>query len=153
MLKSYCTQNNNDCATCSLVNYGLDCANNPLPQVIQLQTEYYDRVKALTNISRFHRTFETIWDGIPEILKEQLSPDQLSLVVDTKAQSFADGKASAGAEMIDSNCVWINGLNRAIEWTEEGAEYQQPETTVEGNTQITRQVKIKDGVLVPRFAD
>jgi hypothetical protein len=25
---SYCTQNNGDCSTCSLVNYGLDCMNN-----------------------------------------------------------------------------------------------------------------------------
>lgn len=25
---SYCTQNNWDCETCALVNYGLDCHNN-----------------------------------------------------------------------------------------------------------------------------
>jgi hypothetical protein len=28
--KSYCTQNNGDCSTCSLVNYGRDCNNNPV---------------------------------------------------------------------------------------------------------------------------
>lgn len=28
-MKDYCTQNNGDCATCSLVNYGRDCQNNP----------------------------------------------------------------------------------------------------------------------------
>lgn len=28
--KDYCTQNNNDCNTCSLVNYGYDCKNNKL---------------------------------------------------------------------------------------------------------------------------
>ena len=29
MLKpDYCTQNNGDCSTCSLVNYGRDCRNN-----------------------------------------------------------------------------------------------------------------------------
>jgi len=28
--KEYCTQNNQDCTTCSLVNYGLDCHNNRL---------------------------------------------------------------------------------------------------------------------------
>lgn len=27
---SYCTQNDNECPTCSLVNYGRDCLNNPL---------------------------------------------------------------------------------------------------------------------------
>lgn len=30
--KPYCTQNNSDCPTCSLVNYGLDCQNNPIGQ-------------------------------------------------------------------------------------------------------------------------
>jgi hypothetical protein len=29
-MKKYCTQNNGDCLTCSLVNYGRDCKNNPL---------------------------------------------------------------------------------------------------------------------------
>jgi len=27
MAKEYCTQNDGDCETCSLVNYGRDCAN------------------------------------------------------------------------------------------------------------------------------
>ena len=26
----YCTQNNHDCGSCSLVNYGRDCSNNPI---------------------------------------------------------------------------------------------------------------------------
>jgi len=30
MKKDYCTQNEGDCQTCSLVNYGRDCQNNPL---------------------------------------------------------------------------------------------------------------------------
>ncbi len=28
----YCSQNDQDCSTCSLVNYGRDCHNNPLSQ-------------------------------------------------------------------------------------------------------------------------
>ena len=31
MKKSYCTQNNGDCLTCSLNNYGRDCMNQPMP--------------------------------------------------------------------------------------------------------------------------
>ena len=27
---TYCTQNDGDCKTCSLVNYGRDCRNNPI---------------------------------------------------------------------------------------------------------------------------
>lgn len=30
MIKSYCTQNNGDCSTCSLVNYNRDCYNQPI---------------------------------------------------------------------------------------------------------------------------
>lgn len=29
-MKSYCTQNEGDCTTCSLVNYNRDCHNNPI---------------------------------------------------------------------------------------------------------------------------
>ncbi len=29
-MKEYCVQNNGDCSTCSLVNYGRDCINEPL---------------------------------------------------------------------------------------------------------------------------
>ena len=28
--RSYCTQNDGDCKTCSLVSYGRDCRNNPI---------------------------------------------------------------------------------------------------------------------------
>jgi hypothetical protein len=31
-MKPYCTQNNGDCSTCSLVNYGRDCQNNLVGQ-------------------------------------------------------------------------------------------------------------------------
>ena len=29
-MRNYCTQNDWDCETCSLVNYGKDCRNNPI---------------------------------------------------------------------------------------------------------------------------
>jgi hypothetical protein len=29
-IPDYCTQNGGDCLTCSLVNYGRDCMNNPV---------------------------------------------------------------------------------------------------------------------------
>jgi hypothetical protein len=31
---NYCTQNNRDCETCSLVNYRHDCQNNPIDNPI-----------------------------------------------------------------------------------------------------------------------
>jgi len=34
-MKTYCTQNDGNCSTCSLVNYGRDCRNNPVaPEII-----------------------------------------------------------------------------------------------------------------------
>ena len=32
-MEKYCSQNNGECETCSLVNYGLDCRNNPIAYV------------------------------------------------------------------------------------------------------------------------
>lgn len=32
MKKDYCTQNDGDCSSCSLVNYGRDCRNYPLTE-------------------------------------------------------------------------------------------------------------------------
>ena len=29
-MRKYCSQNHGECETCSLVNYGLDCHNNPV---------------------------------------------------------------------------------------------------------------------------
>jgi hypothetical protein len=29
-MKDYCTQNDGDCESCSLLNYGRDCQNNPI---------------------------------------------------------------------------------------------------------------------------
>jgi hypothetical protein len=31
-LKTYCTQNDGDCETCSLVNYGKDCKNKKIEE-------------------------------------------------------------------------------------------------------------------------
>jgi hypothetical protein len=50
MKKEYCTQNNGDCQTCSLVNYGRDCRNNPAdPQtsiLIRLPGSLKERLSA-----------------------------------------------------------------------------------------------------------
>lgn len=35
-MKEYCVQNDNRCESCSLVNYGLDCMNNPVNTDIEV---------------------------------------------------------------------------------------------------------------------
>lgn len=51
MIKSYCTQNNGDCETCSLVNYGRDCHNVSLKEPktklpYDIPVKYYEMLKA-----------------------------------------------------------------------------------------------------------
>ena len=36
-MKAYCTQNNGDCSTCSLVSYGRDCHNEPIGLYLQVK--------------------------------------------------------------------------------------------------------------------
>lgn len=38
-IPEYCTQNGGDCSTCSLVNYGRDCMNNPVQNEGEQQDE------------------------------------------------------------------------------------------------------------------
>ena len=40
-MKTYCTQNKGDCKTCSLVNYGRDCRNNPVEAGTPDDVMYY----------------------------------------------------------------------------------------------------------------
>lgn len=44
MKKAYCIQNDGDCGTCSLVNYGRDCQNNPITEYkyINEETKFWD---------------------------------------------------------------------------------------------------------------
>ena len=44
MEKDYCVQNDGDCQSCSLVNYGRDCRNNPVEEkIIEGQAEITGR--------------------------------------------------------------------------------------------------------------
>ena len=45
-MKKYCTQNNGDCQTCSLVNYGRDCRNNPVSETSAQRQDIIDNAIA-----------------------------------------------------------------------------------------------------------
>jgi hypothetical protein len=161
MKKSYCTQNNGDCYTCSLVNYGMDCANNPINTKPSRKGTKEDRAMAAYDGFKGQATMSHIRKLIGKELCDRLTGHELGLVMSAVNRAYHEGKASTGAEMIDSNCVYINSLDRAIEWEEVGAEYEQvPFREVvdcgkEGSkiSTGTRPVKVKDGELVPRFID
>lgn len=61
------------------------------------------------------RTVGCILRRIPDELKKQLTGKQLGMVMDAIDESYHDGQASAGAELIDDNSVYITKLNSIIE--------------------------------------
>lgn len=79
------------------------------------------------NIFKGQSTVSAIKEQLPEELIDKLNSKELALVLEAINKAYHHGRASTGAEMIDSNCVYINSINRMIEW------------------------KVKDGVLVPKF--
>lgn len=104
------------------------------------------------------QTVSDIKSRLSEELIKELTGKQLGAVMDAINKAYHDGRASTGAEMIDNNCVYINSINKMIEWNEEGAEYQQITETIPCTKEspsyiITKGIKIKDGILVPRFIE
>lgn len=156
MKKSYCTQNGGNCRTCSLTNYGLDCANIPVKGMAPVasmarQGTKMDRALAAYDGFAGAATINAVLSYIPEDLRNQLTGHQLGLVMSAVNRAYHAGRASTGAEMIDGNCVWINSLNRALEWTEEGAVYEPREEILSGGLKKHWREKVAEGVLVPRF--
>lgn len=96
-------------------------------------------------------TVGKVFRRIPEELIDGLTAKQIAMVAEVIAKAYADGKESAGAEMIDNNAVYINSLDRVIEWNEEGAQYERVQVKEPGCT-VTKSGKVKDGILVPRFS-
>lgn len=98
-----------------------------------------------------HHTMSHIGKLVGSELAQILTGKQLGMVMDAVNRAYQEGKASTGAEMIDCNAVYINNLDKVIEWNEIGAEYE-PVTTVENGLKVTRWVKIKEGELITQFA-
>lgn len=111
-MKDYCTQNNGDCGTCSLVNYGMDCRNVPLSaRALQPKTKI-TRAIAMYNGSKGTQTVQAVLEQIPGELKLTLTGKQLGLVMSVVNKAYHNGKASCGCEVIDGEMVWINKLSR-----------------------------------------
>lgn len=102
-------------------------------------------------------TLSAIKDQLPESLLETLTAKDIALVLETINKAYHAGRASTGAEMVDTNAVYINSLGKVIEWSEVGAEYKQvafEEVGVSGfKSTGTHPQKVKDGVLVPKFCE
>jgi hypothetical protein len=100
MRKSYCTQNNGTCSTCSLVNYGMDCSNNPIGNNHPRGTRSSRMMAAYTG----HHgpvTVEAVLAQIPVELGQKLTGRQLGLVMSAINAAYHNGRASTGAELLE----------------------------------------------------
>lgn len=97
-------------------------------------------------------TINAITERVPDELIEHLNSDQIALIMSAINKAYQDGKTSTGAEMIDNNAVYINNIGKVIEWNEEGAVYERV-TEKESGCTVTKNVKVQEGILVPRFSD
>jgi len=86
------------------------------------------KINKARKINKFLPSQESeVWSLIPKELITKLTAKQLSLVAAAINQSYLNGKAAAGAEVVDSGekcgAVFVNGLGKIIDWekTETGA--------------------------------
>ncbi len=98
-------------------------------------------------------TMEKVFQRIPDTLVRELTSKQIAFVAEVIAEAYNDGKASAGAEMIDANMVYIDNLGKIIEWSEKGAEYQKVIEKTDDGCTVVKNKKIKDGILVLKFVE
>lgn len=114
MKKAYCTQNNGDCQTCSLVNYGLDCANNPI--AVKRPTgnkwtramEHYNGHKGPATIAHVERNIESAYPGA----YAELTGIQYGKLMSVANTSYQDGKTSQEIDTwaYDGELDWLAGI-------------------------------------------
>lgn len=104
------------------------------------------------NIFKGETTVSAIKNQLPESLLESLNSKDIAIVLESIDKAYKLGQKSTGASMIDSNCVWIESLNKGIEWNEVGAKFESL-ITQENGMRVTRPVKLKDGELVLKFSE
>lgn len=77
-----------------------------------MRTDKMKRMQeAAGNIGNCAGTLNAILAKIPDELKEKLNGADIGVIVKLLDDSYNDGKASAGAEIIDGEDVWIGQLS------------------------------------------
>ena len=67
------------------------------------------------NVFKGNSTVSAIMEQVPEQLKQNLSSKDLAVVIEAVNNAYHNGRASTGAEMIDTDCVWLNDYNTMVE--------------------------------------
>ena len=121
MKKTYCTQNNGDCLTCNLVNYGLDCQNYPVGGMSLVpgprKGTKADRALAAYDGHKGSATVTHIKKLIGKELAERLTGHEFGLVMSAVNRAYHEGKASTGAEVIDYK--FVNSKGEVYNYTKE----------------------------------
>lgn len=79
------------------------------------------KINRAIKLGNWHKgpvTTAAVIEQIPEELISSCTGEQLALIANAIDKAYHAGKAATGAEMIDSNCVWVNSINKGIEWEE-----------------------------------
>ena len=121
MKPDYCTNPNvAACDFCSLVNYGLDCHNNSVTSAVTETLSKYQQVYTLLRqLTPSEKTPHL--DALEDRqLLDALTVDQAAIIVQLMQTAYRNGQTSQGAEKIDSDAVWLNGV---------GALERQPDGT------------------------
>ena len=108
----YCTHTPKprNCAGCSMVNYGLDCANNPVPRKPNPNTKReralaeYNGHKGDATIAHVDRNIESAYP----MAYRDLTGVQYGRLMSVANTSYHDGCASAGAS-IEDDCISLSG--------------------------------------------
>lgn len=99
------------CHLCSLVSYGLDCYSNPIPTDDDTgEPSKYQRVyDALPKYVPSEKTPHI--DALEATgLLDALTVEQAAQVVVIAQTAYRNGQRSQGAEKIDNDAVWLDGV-------------------------------------------
>lgn len=109
MKKGYCTQNNGKCETCSLVNYGRDCINNPIAKPAKPVKKLKGYNAAMASYKGHHGpvTIAAVMKYIPEELKKKLTGHELGLVMSAVNDAYHKGRGSHGGLDLCDDAVWF----------------------------------------------
>lgn len=98
-------------------------------------------------------TLAAVFEQVPDDLAQELTANQIADVAELINKAYHKGRASTGAEAVEVNAVYVDSLEKIIEWNEEGAEYERVEEKTADGCTVVKNKKVKDGVLVPGICE
>jgi hypothetical protein len=111
MKPNYCTNLCESCSGCNLTNYGLDCENNPIQAEYVEPSKYQQVIDLLRAKCYVPSTITPHLDALESAgLIDALTVEQLVQIVIIAQTAYRNGQQSTGAELIDNDAIWINGI-------------------------------------------